>query len=202
MPTTTLPPCFNPPRLSAVPPVSIVHFRATVLHYGAHQGRHVYHVRDAYGRLVETISGVDDSTEQEVYSRWPWFATQHRDTFGLPHPQAHFLHAEVSPSEYRRLANIEPWAADATKLRRIGDRCAGFYHFCDAINDIRRNGNGLNQEGEIATATIYHRTRDLRQRLDQAEAAGIIVRVDDGAWSQDVRTISGQYRATEFTPYV
>lgn len=198
--TTTLPRCFQPPRLPQRPPVTIVAVKTARQNYGTWHPHHAYVINTHRGQLVEIISG-DDTTEQRVFARYPWFSSYMTAAFNLSVQYWLALSVWVAPKEYDRIVNLEPYATDMPKVLRMADRCAEFSEFREAINAIRRSGTVEHPYSDMP-ATVYHRTKDLRRRLDQAEAAGIIVRMDDSDWREEVKQISGQYRATKLTPYV
>lgn len=202
------------PRTPAQCPISCVVAKTVRSHGGVWRGHALYIISDPRGHIVEIIEGTSEGIEPRVFARYPWFSTRETERYPSISLQTWPMVVNVSPAEYKRLAGLEPWSENASRLRAAADRRESYSAVCDAIDTLRMNGTGTHPLDGLRSAVIYHRTRarggdqvseHLRRAMHAFVRDGLAQLVSDPAQimpdgKTHVGDVFGKYRATDLTP--
>jgi hypothetical protein len=212
--TLSLPRELRAPRIPKRCPVEVT--SACTINDPSGNPRRGWIVRDHAGNVIETLH---EGSGTELDDRYPYFHIRALERFGLGEAnRASVMRVDVRPGEWKELMQLAPSdAPSAVRARKLGDRCERYSAVVSAVNSVRMHGTGVDKwDNRPRSATIYYRRPSqggthvdaaVRRAMTAMVRAGMAERVGDpDACMADGKTraddISGQYRATDTTPYL
>lgn len=179
--------------------------------------RLAYIVENRLGQIVEVVQGgPGEDVEQRFHRRWPWYSTEWAERFGILNNRMVWpTIVNVENKEFNRLVNLEPWAAEAAKLRGPADRRERWAVLTSTVSAIY--GSQFKSFGIVDrsdTVTVYHRLRRqhgsaldewLHGQMGRLVKLGAIEREGDPKaimpnGKTPVGEVVGLYRPTDLTP--
>lgn len=172
-----------------------------------------YIVSDPLGRIVEIITdGPSEDVEERFMRRWPWYSTPWAERFGITGSRMTWpMIVNVENKEFKRLVNLEPWSADALKLRSPAGKRERWAALSSAVSNIY--GSQFKAWGVIdntAITVVYHRPISeggnhtsawVSTQMAKLVKLGAINRCDKPKTTKPrVYRICGQYQPTDLTP--
>lgn len=209
--TPNLPRELRAPRVPKREPVIVTY--VCTINTPSGNPRRGWIVRSINGEIVETIeegyTGLSALT-----SRWPWFDYRQRERFNLGSVYPSVVRIDVMPGHWRELMSSPGSNShEATRLRKLGDKCERFTAVAEAVSHIRRDGTGVDKfDNTPRSAVVYFRKTDttgptVKRAMNALVRSGMAIRTDDPSQvMRDGKTrvgdVYGHYRATDTTPLI